>query len=334
LFAPSASDAMRFFRTTFFLFISILWLLPLSAGAQENPVDFVDPRIGASGDDSNCNIGPQLPFGSINPAPETPNSNQNGYHPAQPIRGFGQLHVSGIGWTKYGEVFVSPQVGLAVGELEHDSPKADEIVRPYLYGVTLTRYSVRAEVAPAMHSAIYRFGFPKTNDAAVIIDATHNIPMDIVPYVGGKVSYAFVMIDSVRHRISGGGRYEGGFGAAAYNVYFCAEFNLPSADCGTWLNGKISSSNHAEFLRQANDRVGGYVKFHTAEDVPVLMKIAVSLKSIDQAAYWLEHEVPGWDFDKVSQRAKSAWSSALGKIRCGCGMTSTPFGIRGGRCSR
>ncbi|HTY12244.1 MAG TPA: GH92 family glycosyl hydrolase [Bacteroidota bacterium] len=310
---------MRFLRTPFFLLVSVLWLLPLSAGAQENPVDYVDPRIGASGDDSNCNIGPQLPFGSINPAPETPNSNQNGYNPAQPIRGFGQLHVSGIGWTKYGEVFVSPQVGLAVGELEHDSPKADEVVCPYRYGVTLTRYAVRAEVAPAMHSAIYRFTFPETDAASVIIDATHNIPMDIVPYVGGKVSYAFVSVDSARHRISGGGRYEGGFGAAAYNVYFSAEFTAASAGCGTWLNGKISSSKTAEFLMQANDRVGGYFEFHTAANVPVQMKIAVSLKSVDQAAYWLEHEIPGWNFDEVSRAAETAWNRALGKIRVGGG---------------
>ena len=90
------------------------------------------------------------------------------------------------GWGKYGQIFVSPQVGLVVGEAEHDSPKADELVRPNQYGVTLSRYNIRTEIAPAMHAAIYRFTFPKTNDGSILIDITHNIPLDIVPFVGEK----------------------------------------------------------------------------------------------------------------------------------------------------
>lgn len=99
---------MKIFTTLLLLFLAVLAALVLPASAQERPVDFVDPRIGASGDDSNCEIGPQLPFGSINPGPQTPNSNQNGYNPTQPIRGFGQLHVSGIGWGKYRPDFCLP----------------------------------------------------------------------------------------------------------------------------------------------------------------------------------------------------------------------------------
>ena len=216
---------MRILNRTFLAFNIFLITLVLSAKAQDRLVDFVDPRIGASGDESNCAIGPQLPYGSINPGPQTPNANQNGYNPNQPIRGFGQLHVSGIGWGKYGQIFVSPQVGLVVGEAEHDSPKADELVRPNQYGVTLSRYNIRTEIAPAMHAAIYRFTFPKTNDGSILIDITHNIPLDIVPFVGGKVSEGLVSIDTALRQISGYGQYAGGFGAGAYKVYFCAVFS-------------------------------------------------------------------------------------------------------------
>ena len=91
----------------------------------KGPVALVDPFIGVRDEESNCVIGPQLPFGSINPSPQTPMGSHDGYSPSQPIRGFGQLHATGTGWGKYGQVFVSPQVGLAVGETEHDSPKRD-----------------------------------------------------------------------------------------------------------------------------------------------------------------------------------------------------------------
>ena len=194
---------MRIFIAPFHLLLAVLVMSAPSVSAQERPIDFVDPRIGASGDESNCAIGPQLPFGSINPGPQTPNSNQNGYNPNQPVRGFGQLHVSGIGWGKYGQIFVSPQVGLAVGEAEHDSPKSNEVARPNQYGVTLSRYDIRTEIAPAMHAAMYRFTFPQTNDGNILIDITHNIPLDIVPFVGGTVSEGSVTIDTVLRQISG-----------------------------------------------------------------------------------------------------------------------------------
>jgi predicted alpha-1,2-mannosidase len=314
---------MKFLKTLSLLFLAALVMPVLSAKAQERPIDFVDPRIGASGDESNCAIGPQLPYGSINPGPQTPNANQNGYNPNQPIRGFGQLHVSGIGWGKYGQIFVSPQVGLAVGEAEHDSPKADELVRPNQYGVTLSRYNIRTEIAPAMHAAIYRFTFPKTNDGSILIDITHNIPLDIVPFVGGKVSEGHVSIDTARRQISGYGQYAGGFGAGAYKVYFCAVFSTQPAGYGTWINGKISSAKDEESLKQVNDRVGAFFKFHTQPGVPLLMKIAVSFKSVEQAKHWLESEISGWDFDAVSTAAEAAWANALEKIRVEGGDTTS-----------
>ncbi len=313
---------MRVFSAPFLLFLAALAMPVLSVTAQERPIDFVDPRIGASGDESNCAIGPQLPFGSINPGPQTPNSNQNGYNPNQPIRGFGQLHVSGIGWGKYGQIFVSPQVGLAVGETEHDSPKFNEVVRPNQYGVTLSRYDIRSEIAPAMHAAMYRFTFPKTNDGSILIDITHNIPLDIVPFVGGKVSEGQVRIDTASRQISGYGRYAGGFGAGAYNVYFCAVFSNEPAGFGTWINGKISSAKDQESLKQVNDRVGAFFKFRTSAGAQVFMKIAVSFKSIEQAERWLGNEIPGWDFDGVSKAAETAWSNALGKIQVDGGDTN------------
>ena len=70
---------MRILNRTFLAFNIFLITLGLSAKAQDRLVDFVDPRIGASGDESNCAIEPQLPYGSINPGPQTPNANQNGY---------------------------------------------------------------------------------------------------------------------------------------------------------------------------------------------------------------------------------------------------------------
>jgi len=55
-------------------------------------VQYVDPFIGVRGA-GECVVGPQLPFGSVNPSPDTPNATCGGYSPSQPIRGFSQTHV-------------------------------------------------------------------------------------------------------------------------------------------------------------------------------------------------------------------------------------------------
>jgi putative alpha-1,2-mannosidase len=87
-----------FTLTGAFLFMFLCMTFSVSAQLISNPVDYVDSRIGTYNDASNCVIGPQLPFGSINPSPQTPGGEHDGYNPQQPIRGFGQLHVSGTGW--------------------------------------------------------------------------------------------------------------------------------------------------------------------------------------------------------------------------------------------
>jgi hypothetical protein len=92
----------------------------------ENLCRWVDPRIGVS-DGSQSSIGVQLPWGSVNAQPDTPNSNFAGYSDRQSIRGFSQMRLTGGGGRAgYGNILISPQVGLAVGEDEHDSPKIAE----------------------------------------------------------------------------------------------------------------------------------------------------------------------------------------------------------------
>ena len=295
----------------------ILISLGISVSAQlvTNPIDFVDSRIGTSNDGSSCVIGPQLPFGSINPSPQTPNGENDGYDPGQPIRGFGQLHVSGTGYGKYGQIFLSPQVGLAVGELEHDSPKSDETAFPYEYGVTLTRYNIRTEFTPSYHSAFYQFTFPETTDGNLLLDVTHNLPLDIATSIGGIVSQGKVSIDSINNTIKGFGKYSGGFGGGDYNVYFFARIDKKPVSCGTWKNGIIQPKDTVENISKQNDRIGAYLKFSTQAGEIVHMKIAVSFKSIAQAQKWLDSEIPDWDYDAVKETAKETWNTELSKIR-------------------
>jgi putative alpha-1,2-mannosidase len=76
------------------ILLPVLFLLvPLlvSARLSDSPVNYTDSGIGTPNNGSNCVIGPQLPFGSIYPSPQTPNGEHKGYEPGQPNRGFGYI---------------------------------------------------------------------------------------------------------------------------------------------------------------------------------------------------------------------------------------------------
>lgn len=298
-----------------------LWIFTLSlfigsARAQNlQPVDYVDNFIGVRSEKGNCVIGPQLPFGSICPSPQTPNGRDDGYHPGEPIRGFGQLQQSGTGWGTNGQVFVSPQIGLAITEESHDSPKSDETAKPYEYRVMLERYKIGVALTPSYHSAIYRFIFPKSDNAHILLDLTHNLPMDIATYIHGNVYEGEVKIDpEEKNLLTGYGVYEGGFGQGPYTVYFAARISKNPVSYGTWLNGKIIQKSLSQPLQQKNDRVGAFLHFNTEEKETVYLKVSVSYKSVEQAKAWLTTEIPGWDYEKVKSAAKTIWNNTLKKI--------------------
>ena len=294
------------------------------AQPHKQPVDYVNNYIGVvdGTEASNCVIGPQLPFGSISPSPQTSNGGNDGYSPDEPVRGFGQLHVSGTGWGTNGQIFLSPQIGLKVGETEHDSPKSDERATPYEYAVTLKRYDIAVELTPSRHSVLYRFTFPRSDSAHILFDLTHNLPMDIKPVIGGEVSEGEITVDDHDHRlITGHGTYRGGFGGGNYTVYFAAKVSKEPARTGTWLNGAISmgqpsalASPSTQRLLKKNDRVGAILNFSTADKEALYLKIAVSYKSVEQAEAWLDAEIKDFDYEAVKNAGRSAWNRELKKI--------------------
>lgn len=284
------------------------------AQSEKMPVDYVDNRIGTFNDGSNCVIGPQLPFGSINPSPQTINGEHDGYNPDKPIRGFGQLHVSGTGWGHYGQILVSPQIGLEVDEQGHDSEKKEESAKPYEYGVTLSRYNIRVDFTPTTHCAIYRFVFPKSDDAHIIIDLSHSLPRNIATQIGGKISEGSINVDPNQSEISGYGIYSGGFGHGKYPVFFSAQFSKNPSIAGTWKNGEINKNQKEETLSKENDNIGAFFNFKTEENDTIYMKIGVSLKSIDRAEEWLTSEISDFDYNAIRNSAREKWNEQLSKI--------------------
>ncbi len=283
--------------------------------AAEEPVDAVNPLVGVRPNRGSTVIGPTLPHGSIHPSPDTPEGMHAGYHSKKPIRGFSQLHVSGTGWGRYGNLMLSPQIGLRVSPEAHDSDKAEEVATPYSYKVRLSRYNILTELAPTRHAVLYQFTYPAADDAHLSLDLGQQIPGQIATQITDVyVRDSRVSLDPKRRVVSGSSRYAGGFGMGNYVVYFYGELDTTPSASGTWKNRQITPDALNESWRTEGDRVGAWWRFSTKDGAVVRLKLAVSFHSVEKARDYLREEIPGWSLQAVSDAGRAQWNEALGCI--------------------
>lgn len=149
---------------------------------------FVNPFIGTGGH-GHTFPGPTLPNGMIQPSPDTRIFGWDacsGYHYSDTtINGFSHTHLSGTGIGDYGDILIMPTVGKQniqpvaktaqtlsyASKFSHNNESAS----PGYYSVFLDRYKVKAELTATTRAALYRFTFPKTNEAGFIIDVDYSL---------------------------------------------------------------------------------------------------------------------------------------------------------------
>lgn len=267
--------------------------------AQSSTIDKVDMFMGTLGN-SHCVIGPQLPHGSVNPSPQTPNGSHGGYKQGQPVRGFGQLHVSGTGWGRYGQIFISPQTGFNPKEDGHDSSISKEIATPYYYAANLDRYNIFTEITPTHNCVFYKITFPKNKDSNILLDIAHNLPQHIVPEVKGKFLGGEINYDEQNNTLDGWGEYTGGFGSKEpYKVYYTLV-----------LDTKLKT------IKIKNDGTKAlYAQLSLPSATTIVnMKIGISLKSVENARQFLSNEIGIQSFEDIKDKGKKIWENILSHI--------------------
>ena len=162
---------------------------------------------------------------------------------------------------------------------------ADEVAQPHYYGVTFQN-GIKAEIAPADHSAEFRFTFTGSS-GDLLFDNTGND--------GGLTLNSDGTLDGYSDTSIGNG-------AGATRMFVHAEFDR-APTTATKVTG------------QGRDNVTGYAKFDTSSNRTVLMRIATSFISLDQAKKNLSLEIPaGTSFDTVENAAETLWNAKLGKV--------------------
>lgn len=293
--------------------VFILMLLGFVRIKADN-VKYVDNRIGVIDKrGSNCIIGPQRPYGSISPSPQTFGGGNDGYSPDSLIMGFGQLHVSGTGWGKYGHFLLSPQIGVETVNAKHLSEKSDEIAKPYLYQVRLDRYDILTKISPEHNSAMYEFTFPESDSSSVVLDATQSIT-DFYPRIKYDFSSCKVAVSPEEKCIRAEIECSGGWVSGKYKMFFIAYFNKEFNGYGIWKDANLYSGKKTD-IKTANDkRVGTFVSFKTKRNEKVVAKVAISFKSFDNAEKFLSQELPHWNINKVMKDGVTEWNRKLSVI--------------------
>jgi predicted alpha-1,2-mannosidase len=93
-----------------------------------------------------------------------------------------------------------------------------------------------------------------------------------------------------------------------FTVYFVAIFNQPVSDFGGWTNHVLQTA----VKEISGINAGAYVSFAVAPKKPVLLKVAISYTSIEEARSNLQTELPHWDFDRVVRESRDDWNQWLG----------------------
>ncbi|MBD2723471.1 GH92 family glycosyl hydrolase [Hymenobacter armeniacus] len=288
--------------------LAALWLaVPAFAQTPATTPDltqWVNPLIGTDSkpDLSNGNTYPAiaLPWGMNFWMPQTGKMG-NGWayqYSADKLRGFKQTHQPSPWMNDYGQFALMPITGRRVFDEDARaswfSHKA-EVAEPNYYRVYLADHDVTTEIAPTERAARFRFTFPKTDSAYVVIDA-----LDRGSYV--KVLPGQRRVVGYTTRNSGGVPKN-------FRNYFILEFDHDFTSTALYQDKALA----AGVLEVTAKHAGAVVGFKTRKGERVNARVASSFISPEQAELNLQ-EIGNKDFDVVRQQGRAAWNKALGRI--------------------
>jgi predicted alpha-1,2-mannosidase len=320
--------------------IALLLLLALGAGesfaqssaaAPKDAFAAVDPFIGTQ-DGGHTFPGATVPFGMIQLSPDTQTRYYKqsypwaaGYQYQDPtILGFSHTHFSGAGHSDLGDVLTLPISGdVRLDPGEGDQPlsgyrsrfsHATEQAEPGYYAVTMADYGVRAELTASTRVGFHRYTFPADKPAHVLVD----LRSTIYDYPGK------VLWSRIRVRPDGavtGYRETRGW-APGRQLYFAMRFSskllaqhLYDREPKPEYDPKFEPWGGSNELASREGR--GLVAVFDFGSLPtsqVLVKVAISSVSEENALHNLDQEAPQWDFDAQRAKAAKAWRDALAAL--------------------
>ncbi|MCT3860954.1 glycoside hydrolase family 92 protein [Elizabethkingia anophelis] len=288
------------------IIIAVLSLcIYFSFGQDLKPVDYVNTLMGTQSKHSlsNGNTYPAvgLPWGMNLWTPQTGKMGDGWAYTydADKIRGFKQTHQPSPWMNDYGAFAIMPGVGKPKFKEDERaswfSHKA-EVATPYSYSVYLADADVTTELTPTERAAYFKFDFPKTDSAYVVIDA-----LDKGSYIKILPKEKKIIGYTTRYAA---GKYEN------FKNYFVVQFDKNFDLTSAWKDNALVNDQ----LEITSNHAGAIVGFKLNAKESVYAKVASSFISFEQAEINLKREIGNQSFAQVKSNAKDIWSKTLGKI--------------------
>ena len=280
--------------------LTIISLLILAACSGPDMTRYVNVFAGTDGG-GHCHPCATTPFGAIQVGPQTGNFGWaycGGYQWADSlIQGFTQNRISGTGSSELGDLLMMPLTGEPLrDDFSSRFDKATEQGTPGYYSCNLTDYGIRAEVTCTPHVAFHRY----TSDGAPI-----RLMLDLQSAQVGSRKRMYSRVLDASQDWSDSLRVTGYTHSSAWNnrtIYYTIEFNRPYT-----VAQVLEKRDTAELIPR---RV---LDFGPSAE-PLMVKVSISVSSVEGARGNVEKELPGWDFEKVRKDAKALWNKYLSRI--------------------
>lgn len=301
---------------------ALLLLSAMSVSAQSEKVTpYVNPFIGTGKVDANSlkggNFpGATMPFGMVQLSPEEficPNGDEaSGYdYSCNTIYGFAHTHLSGTGCVDLLDVLMQPlakPIAALTGQetFPETFRHAREQARVGYYAVRYDGSDILSELTATVRTGMTRITFPADRPHSLVFDMAHagqNRGGDRKTII---INSQLRLIDSttlVGYRKLSGWQKE-------RSVYFYAKFSSPVTEAifksgqQVFVGGDVANGRNTKC----------FLSFGSAS-APLLVKVALSPVSIENACANMAAENPDWDFDAVVRNAENAWERELSNIR-------------------
>ena len=163
-----------------------------------------------------------------------------------------------------------------------------------------------AELTSTTRVGFHRYTFPKSDSSYLLFDTGAYL-------AHGATSYSEVW--KVNETEIAGWEIMERTGRRSKDcpVYFYACVSKPIKEFVSWREGKlVSNQNQLERISGKDAGVG--LRFETLENDTILLKVAISYVSVEQAKRNMEAELAHWDFDKVKSESFKEWNRWLSRI--------------------
>ena len=286
------------------LFLGGAVLYSLQSSAVKNPVDYVSTLVGTQSkfelSTGNTYPATALPWGMNFWTPQTGKMGDGWAYTygADKIRGFKQTHQPSPWMNDYGQFAIMPVTGGLVFDQDRRaswfSHKA-EVAKPYYYKVYLADHDVTTELAPTERAAMFRFTYPETKNAYVIVDAFD------------KGSYVKVIPEE--NKIIGYSTKNSGGVPENFKNYFVIQFDKPF----TFLSAVSENNILPNETEAKGNHTGAVIGFATQKGEIVHARVTSSFISPEQAELNLK-ELGKNSFDQLVANGREIWNREMSKI--------------------